>query len=553
MFFCYNCFDFYFAKDDIMYTFAILSATSNVTFHNFFEKFFSKEDISYKWIYNVTNEEYFLSKTMQFFPDIFLLDADFPCSDIFSLIDQLQAQLDNPKIILIVSNPTNHLLLEAIHRHVLDIITAPLTEQDFHQTLQRSLIHLNQMYGNNNSSVEINSASRRLFIYKDAYDEQVQNLPLSQINSLYGTFFKVGIFRGLMIKMDNPSNIMSIFENNWLRDKIIRILKKHLAPICNDIIVDKLSDGVYFLLNYPDFQHENVNHETQEMFSEIKKILQHIYGIIVTMCISKEYTDLYHLQNIKKEVFDTRFFRIHYGTNKVLSVDHEKQTHIMPQQEADLRVHYDAIVQAFRSLDIPNSMNKLNLFFIYAKDNNIVYTSEIRLYIRYLIDSLFDLYTKEINKYTSASELKHLFIYRVNMAYSFERIQSTFIEVVPEILKNVSAVIEQDRHCKPVTDTLFYIQKNYSKEISLNQLADLTGLTPSYFSALFKKEMGITISNYLINYRLDIAQNKLQTTQLPISEIADAVGYPDVKYFSRIFKKKTNLTPSKFRQLMYQG
>ncbi len=163
------------------------------------------------------------------------------------------------------------------------------------------------------------------------------------------------------------------------------------------------------------------------------------------------------------------------------------------------------------------------------------------------------MYTKEINKYTSASELKHLFIYRVNMAYSFERIQSTFMEVVPEILKNVSAVIEQDRHCKPVTDTLFYIQKNYSKEISLNQLADLTGLTPSYFSALFKKEMGITISNYLINYRLDIAQNKLQTTQLSISEIADSVGYPDVKYFSRIFKKKTNLTPSKFRQLMYQG
>ena len=61
-----------------MYTFTVLSATANVTFHNFFENFFSSEGITYKWICNVTNEENFLSKMMQFFPDIILLDADFP-------------------------------------------------------------------------------------------------------------------------------------------------------------------------------------------------------------------------------------------------------------------------------------------------------------------------------------------------------------------------------------------------------------------------------------------------------------------------------------------
>ena len=479
------------------------------------------------------------------------MDADFPCENIFSLVDQLREKILNCKIILLSSDPTNDFLLEVIHKHISDIIVAPLTEEKLGKTLQQHFIHPNHISENYFSYIELNSASRRLFIYKDAYDEQISSLSLSQINERYGTFFKKGIFRGLIIKMDYPSNIMSIFENNQLRDKIIHIIKKHLSSLCFDILFDKLSDGVYILLNYPVTQHENINSATQEMFSEIKNFLQYLYGIIVTMCISKEYTDSYHFQKIKKEVFDTRYFRIYFGTNKVLSFNYEMQPQITSRQEEELNNLYTSIVQAFRRLDIPDCMSNLKQFFLYVKNNNIIYTSEVRLYIRHLIDSLFDLYTKEINSYTSASELKHEFIYRVNMAFSFERLQITFLEMVSNILENVSNVIQKNQHSKSVADAILFIQKNYSKELTLDQLAKLVGLTPTYFSALFKKETGSTLSNYLIRYRLDIAQQQLRNTRLSILEIAESVGYPDVKYFSRIFKNHLNITPSEFRKLIY--
>lgn len=532
-----------------MYRFTILSATQNDNWYTFFDHFFSQGDISHKLISNAMDEKDLFSKALHFFPDIILLDADFPCENFFSVIDQLHEKLSDCEIILICSEPSNDFLIEAIHRHVFDIITAPLTEEVLYKTLQHDFIRSKRLSENYFSFTETNLASRRLFIYKDAYEEQTSSLSLSQINEHYGTFFKNGIFRGLIIKMDYPSNIMSIFENNQLRNKIINIIKKNLSSLCYDILFDKLSDGVYILLNYPNSQHENINQATQKMFSEIKDTLQFLYGIIVTMCISKEYTDLTHFQDIKKEVFDTRYFRIYFGTNKVLSSDYKVQQQISSQQEKDLHALYLAVVQAFRALNIPDCLNKLKSFFSYVKNNNINYTSEVRLYIRHIIDSIFELYTKEINCYTSAAELKHEFIYRVNMAFSFDRIQSTFLEHVPEILTNVSDIIQKNQHCKPVTDAILFIQKNYSKDISLDQLADMTGLTPSYFSALFKKETGTTLSNYLIRYRLDIAQQQLRNTHLSISEIAASVGYPDVKYFSRIFKKQLNTTPSEFRKL----
>lgn len=530
-----------------MYKFTILSATDDGNLNITFENFFSRDDISHKLITNVTNEQDLLSKAFHYFPDIILLDTAISCTDIFSIVDQIRENDNECIIILISNNPTVDFLLEAIHKHIFDVITGPITEETLLKIFQKDFIQ--PVYTSSNISLLSNSASRHLFIYKDAYNDQIKNKSLSEINESYGTFFRKGFFRGLIVKMDYPSNIMSIFENNQLRDKIILIIKKYLASFCYDILYDKLSDGIYILMNYSTSQHENINSATQEMFSEIKDSLQYLYGVIVTMCISKEYTDVRNFHDIKKEVFDARYFRIHFGTNKILSSNYAMQPQIMPQVTNELRKLSDLVIHNFRILDISASITALKQFFAYAKNNNIIYTNEIRLHIRLFIDSIFELYQKEINQYTSAANLKHEFIYRVNMAFSFDRIQVTFIETITNILTNVSNVI-QNQYSRAVVSAILFIEKNYAKEISLNIIAKASGLTPSYFSALFKKEMGETLSNYIIRYRLDIAKQLLRETRLSISEIASSVGYPDIKYFSRLFKKHMNITPSEFRKLM---
>lgn len=92
------------------------------------------------------------------------------------------------------------------------------------------------------------------------------------------------------------------------------------------------------------------------------------------------------------------------------------------------------------------------------------------------------------------------------------------------------------------------IRKTYmSDEISLNTIAAEVGMSPSYFSSIFSKEMGKTFVKYLTEIRMDRAKELLMCSSMKTSEIGYEVGYKDPHYFSYIFKKTQNCTPKEFR------
>ena len=92
------------------------------------------------------------------------------------------------------------------------------------------------------------------------------------------------------------------------------------------------------------------------------------------------------------------------------------------------------------------------------------------------------------------------------------------------------------------------IRKTYmSDEISLNTIAAEVGMSPSYFSSIFSKEMGKTFVEYLTEIRMDRAKELLMCSSMKISEIGYEVGYKDPHYFSYIFKKTQNCTSKEFR------
>lgn len=93
-----------------------------------------------------------------------------------------------------------------------------------------------------------------------------------------------------------------------------------------------------------------------------------------------------------------------------------------------------------------------------------------------------------------------------------------------------------------------WIRKTYmSDEISLNTIAAEVGMSPSYFSSIFSKEMGKTFVEYLTEIRMDRAKELLMCSSMKTSEIGYEVGYKDPHYFSYIFKKTQNCTPKEFR------
>ena len=93
-----------------------------------------------------------------------------------------------------------------------------------------------------------------------------------------------------------------------------------------------------------------------------------------------------------------------------------------------------------------------------------------------------------------------------------------------------------------------YISKHYQENIRLIDIADHLYRNPSYIGYIFKRDMGISFSEYLAAYRINIAKAYLLDTRLTISNVAEAVGFGDTHHFSKTFKKLVGMTPAAYRK-----
>lgn len=95
---------------------------------------------------------------------------------------------------------------------------------------------------------------------------------------------------------------------------------------------------------------------------------------------------------------------------------------------------------------------------------------------------------------------------------------------------------------------LGYIHRHLADQsLSLAGAAGHAGLTPSYLSALFRRELGSTFTEYVTEKRLDLARRMLRATDLPAGQVARAAGFRDPHYFSALFKKRAGLSPTAYR------
>ena len=93
-----------------------------------------------------------------------------------------------------------------------------------------------------------------------------------------------------------------------------------------------------------------------------------------------------------------------------------------------------------------------------------------------------------------------------------------------------------------------YIEEHYNEEISRNELAGIVYLNADYLARLFKKEEGISITDYVIRMRIKKASELLQYSEISINEIAMKVGYDNFSYFSRLCKKMLGCSPKDYRK-----
>lgn len=105
---------------------------------------------------------------------------------------------------------------------------------------------------------------------------------------------------------------------------------------------------------------------------------------------------------------------------------------------------------------------------------------------------------------------------------------------------------------KSIVLCMEYIYNNISQRITVQELADYTALSPSYLSRLFKKELGIAISDYILEKKIEKSQNLLRYSDYSLIEIANYLAFSSQSHFIQAFKKLVGLTPKKYRDQHYR-
>jgi two-component system response regulator YesN len=151
-----------------------------------------------------------------------------------------------------------------------------------------------------------------------------------------------------------------------------------------------------------------------------------------------------------------------------------------------------------------------------------------------------------------AGAINYGFSYRkdyldIAMGYTnYEELRQWFLGKMTDICCSIRNQKEAQSD-SVVKRAMAYIEENYSRDISLDEVSREVNISPYYFSKLFKEESNENFIEYLTRIRIEKAKEMLENPEFSIKEVSLRSGYADPNYFSRIFKKQTDMTPREYK------
>lgn len=146
---------------------------------------------------------------------------------------------------------------------------------------------------------------------------------------------------------------------------------------------------------------------------------------------------------------------------------------------------------------------------------------------------------------------KILYLIKTNYYYSGFQCSAHLYQFLIELNRvvNMQSGTKEGAKLNQLTPVIDYIDKNYSRDLTLAELSELIDLSPQYLCRLFKECLNMRPFEYLARKRVSQAKSLLLENKLNVNEIARSVGYNDCSYFCAVFKKHEMLSPAEFRSL----
>ncbi|WP_346908484.1 helix-turn-helix transcriptional regulator [Faecalicatena orotica] len=150
----------------------------------------------------------------------------------------------------------------------------------------------------------------------------------------------------------------------------------------------------------------------------------------------------------------------------------------------------------------------------------------------------------------TAREIEHSYMEKIEASETISQLQALKNKMLEEYVNRVREIQDHGNISKEIQGCMDYIKTNLQKSLDVDEIAGLCGYTTYYFTKKFYKEVGVRVTDYIKQARIEYAKIALISTQKSIQDISDALQFGNRNYFSRVFREVVGMTPAAYRERM---
>lgn len=501
------------------------------------------------------NGEEAIQKIKQTDPQIVITDISMPVMDGTALIDYLNINYPQIKIIALSGYQDYDYVRKSMLKGAVDyILKHTLGAQSLLEVLRTAktkLLDELSEHAKKRMMEDQIKKSRTLLVQK--FINQLVHGEISEIGEIKQQIADLNLDicdKNLAIVLFEIDDYNKISESS--SPKEMHKLIASVQNICSEILkeyvkgaVSHVQNGKFVIVFSFGAIRSNlfINNTIVTTINRVKSSIKRYLNITACFSYSRPFADISEIHEYYKEaeaILQGRFFK---GKDKII----DELSHSNEYLNLDLDEER-TIIDALRTKNNEKIEEYLDRIFTKFVTNKISYNS-IQMICAELIN-IANRVAREIG-----IDIKRIYNDK-DIPYSSINKFETLVEMKTWILnlyKNLICLIDETKfnpnYSEYTRKAICYIQNNYKSDVSLNEVAEYLGVNSSYLSRLFKEDCGIGFVEYLNQIRVGHAKQIIENRELKLKDVAKEVGFNNYTYFFKVFKDVLNVTPVEFKRI----
>lgn len=482
-------------------------------------------------------------------PDVVITDIKMPYMDGLELSKRLNQDYQNIHIIIFTGFDEFEYAKEAVHLEIDEYMLKPINSQELSDCLKRlketldtereEKLNVKKLEDYFNDSLPVLQTNLFISLIEGRisdtdYDQFLQQFLYAYKIDMKGPYFCCALFHTSQHHVPEGMNplLLSMSVEREVKDRIAASYKSQVFTyLGNTVLIFELDA-------------EDTMTQFTDDCDRFCKWAYRVMGAVVTAGIGRVCDSLLNINNSYNGAREAVSYRVLYGTQRAINIGEiaPKEQEIAIQSE-DTKMH-----ELFKAIHLGSKdaiesaagkeVEKLHQNAKTVSQYHLATMEMVGAFYRFCANNFidFDQFCGGIhNLYEKVPEMDEstLTAWITNCAVAIgEELKKARNNTSRRMVKDAQNMVI-DRYMEP--------------DLSLDTVCSALGVSNSYFSSLFKKEMGKSFVTYLTDYRMEHAASLILETNEKSYKIAERVGYQDANYFSYVFKKKFGVSPSKYR------